>query len=78
MHDKPHFDVGEVRITQAALEALAEASVDASLYLSRHVSGAAIEGYCVMSTFSLPSGKQLWIISEADRSTTVLLLRDDF
>jgi len=78
MHDKPHFDAGEVQITPAALKALTESSVDASLYLSRHLSRPAIGGYSVISTFSLPSGKQLWIISVPDRSETLLLLQDDF
>ena len=77
MHNKQHLDLGDVRVTEAALQALADASVDVSVYLSRHASVSAFEGYSVISTYRLSSGKQLLIITESDHSETAILLWDD-
>ena len=79
--------------TPGALEALAAARANAAEYLSRHVSGdwgdlcredrlenehALKHGNRVLSSYTLTSGEKLWIITEADRSVTTLLLPNEY
>ena len=35
-------------------------------------------GERILSAYTLPSGQQIWIITEADRSATTLLLPDEY
>jgi hypothetical protein len=87
------FPPGVVVATPAALEALQEAREDPSAYLRRHLSGdwgdldefdklqneSALENdYRILSAYTLGSGTRIWIITEADRSSTCLLLPSDY
>ena len=36
------------------------------------------EGFRILSSYNLPDGERLWIITEADRSATTLLLPDEY
>jgi len=36
------------------------------------------EGFRVLSSYTLSTGKKIWIITEADRSATTLLLPEDY
>jgi hypothetical protein len=36
------------------------------------------EGYRVMSVYVLPTGEKLWVITEADRSSTTILTPDEY
>ncbi len=87
------FRAGVVVATPAALEALEEANEDPSVYLNRHLSGdwgdleefdklqneSALENDCrILSAYHLKNGTHIWIITEADRSSTCLLLPSDY
>lgn len=85
----PLFSLGQVVSTPGALAACEEARVDPRLLLRRHVTGdwgdlddedkaandAAVgNGTRILSAYSLPTTERLWIITEADRASTTLLL----
>ena len=87
------FLLGRVMATPAALRALANVDRDAIDYVGRHVHGdwgemgvddatantlAVFEGTRVVSSFALPNGQQLLVITEADRSATTVLLSSDY
>jgi hypothetical protein len=83
--------LGQTVITAAALETLNPDDVACSL--RRHASGdwgdvcqadalsndrAASDGSRIMSAYSDSAGVKFWIITEADRSATTVLLPDDY
>lgn len=88
------FKLGQVVATPGALQAIEENNIDMWNLLQRHANGdwgcvpeedarenqLSIEnGYRVMSSYPLNDrGKNLWIITEADRSSTCLLLPDEY
>lgn len=84
--------LGRLVATPGALEVLAEAEEDALEYLSRHASGdwgdldeedrqenelSLRHGWRVLSSYQV-GGKTIWIITEADRSVTTILLPEDY
>ena len=91
---KPKFSLGKVVATPGALETLEAASVNLWELLARHSRGdwgdvceedaalndqAVIEGSRILSVYTLPkTGERVWIISEADRSSTCALLPDEY
>ena len=85
------FETGQIVATPGALS-LAEQGVDLLDYLIRHVQGdwgdlceedkaenqfSIKNGYRIMSSYTTPYGK-LWVITEADRSATTLLLPEEY
>ncbi len=83
------FPLGQIVATPGALAALADAAVSPSTYLARHASGdwgdlgdddkaanddAVLSGARILSAYTLTSDERLWIITEADRAYTTLLL----
>jgi len=87
------FPLGQVVATPAALEVLAEAGQSPTEFLHRHVVGdwglvdsddqqanddALIEGERLLSAYLTNKGKKLWVITEADRSSTCVLLPEDY
>ena len=85
------FNPGTIVATPGALE-LAEQGIDLLSYLQRHRSGdwgdlcpddkaendfSLANGYRLLSSYNTPCGK-LWIITEADRSSTCMLLPSDY
>ena len=87
------FHLGRIVATPAALAALAGAGKDAQSFLERHVTGDwdemgaedqasnlwAIEvGGRVFSSYQLTHDTKLWVITEADRSSTCVLLPGDY
>ena len=89
----PKFDLGRVVATPGALEALSYAQQPPILFLRRHVSGdwgivddhdkqenddALKVGNRILSAYILKSGVKIWIITEADRSATTVLLPEDY
>lgn len=88
------FKLGWLVATPGALRAIEENNVDTWSLLQRHVNGdwgcipeedrlenrvAVANGYRVMSSYLLnEQGDKLWIITEADRSSTCLLLPDEY
>ena len=91
---KPLFPLERIVSTPGALDALAAEGADAVALITRHVSGdwgdlvkddrnenelSVKEGFRILSAYMLPkTGVKLWIITEADRSATTLLLPDEY
>ena len=87
----PKFPLGRTVITPAALAALSDADVQSSL--ARHHAGewgeldehdraenelSLREGFRLLSAYTSASGTRFWIITEADRSVTTVLLPSDY
>src|SRR5215470_563946 len=83
----------QIVATPNALRALEDANQVPEEYLSRHAAGdwgevgaedwkenelSVREGFRVLSSYTLSTGKKLWIITEADRSATTVLLPEDY
>jgi hypothetical protein len=84
--------LGRVVATPGALKLLMEGRQHAFEYLARHATGdwgelcafdrrqneiALRDGYHVLSSYPIGGGK-VWIITEADRSVTTLLLPEEY
>jgi hypothetical protein len=92
--NKPLFNLGQIVATPGALSALGEDGTTSEFLLQRHVSGdwgelsqddrqendlSVKEGLRILSAYKLPqTGVKLWVITEADRSVTTLLLPDEY
>jgi hypothetical protein len=88
------FPLGQVVATPGALSALGDEGISAHDLLRRHASGdwgelseedrqenelSVRHGFRILSAYTLPkTGVKLWIITEADRSATTLLLPDEY
>lgn len=88
---QPKFDLGQVLITLPAQSALASEDVMAAL--TRHSVGdwgdcckedwnenelSLREGFRLFSVYHDRKGTKFWIITEADRSATTVLLPEDY
>ena len=84
--------LGKVVATPGALKLLSDAGEHPFAYLARHATGdwgdlcafdrrqneiALREGSRVFSSYNTPAGR-VWIISEADRSVTTILLPEEY
>ena len=91
-HFKAKFSMGQVVSTPGALAALEDAGIMPSALLARHQAGdwgvvspedgkanaqALIDGSRLLSSYAVGTGK-VWIITEADRSATTLLLPSEY
>ena len=89
----PKFELGQVVATPGALEALEKSGQSPAEFLSRHARGdwgsvceedaelnnqALIDGSRLLSSYSLKDDTKLWIITEADRSSSTLLLPEEY
>jgi hypothetical protein len=87
------FPIGKPVITPAAQATLDAADISAVLLLARHVNGdwgdlsvedlaanelAVLTGKRLLSSYAMPGGRKVWIVTEADRSTTTILLPDEY
>lgn len=87
------FKLGRVVATPGALRAMEDAGVAASQFLRRHAKGdwgelsradarlnddAVRNDGRILSSYSLPDGEKIWIITEWDRSATTLLLPSEY
>ena len=87
------FPLGQVVATPGALAALRETGENAGTFLSRHEKGDWGEicaddwklndealrcGDRLVSSFSLKDGTKIWIITEADRLVTTVLLPEEY
>jgi hypothetical protein len=85
------FPLGQVVITRPALAELYDADIRAAL--ARHHAGdwgeldaydlaenelSLQQGYRLLSAYTSSSGTKFWIITEADRSVTTVLLPSDY
>ena len=88
---KPRFALGQVCATPGALNVLTPAQMSA--LLRRHVSGdwgdlsdadkaenefSVDKPLRILSAYNLADGEKVWIITEADRSATTLLLPSEY
>jgi hypothetical protein len=87
------FTLGRVVATPGALEALENASQSPAEFLRRHQTGdwgelceadkrenelSVKQGFRVLSAYRTTTDVRLWIITEADRSSTTLLLPSEY
>lgn len=87
------FPLGQIVATPGALEALEESGQTPDFFLDQHVSGnwgivddedwalndqAVKDGDRILSAYLTLKGKKLWVITEADRSSTTLLRPEDY
>lgn len=87
------LELGRVVATAGAMEVLGEAGVDPRGLLVRHARGdwgeippedarenelSLEHGFRILSSYPLPTGQRLWILTEADRSVTTLLRPMDY
>lgn len=89
----PMFALGRLMATPAALQALADAGRTAADFIGRHVRGdwsemsvedaatntvAVFEGSRILSSFALDAEQRVWVITEADRNLTTVLLSTEY
>ena len=90
---QPRFKLGKIVATPGALEALEDAGQLPAEFLRKHVSGdwgdldagdrrenetSVVNGFRILSAYKTSKGVKLWIITEADRSSTCVLLPDEY
>ena len=89
----PKFLLGQVVSTPGAIDALARAGQEPWGFIGRHVAGdwgefdeedrcenelSVKEGFRILSAYTLSDGTKIWIITEADRSATTILLPEEY
>lgn len=87
------FQLGRVLATPGALDALADSGESGGHFINRHVRGdwgdccpsdaaenelSVEKGFRVFSVYHTSKGVKLWVITEADRSATTLLLPEEY
>ena len=87
------FSLGQVVATPGALDLLRESGENPADFLTRHVQGdwgevcqedrqlndqALVDGSRVLSAYRTSKGGRLWVITEADRSSTCLLKPSEY
>jgi hypothetical protein len=87
------FDLGQVVSTPGALCALKRAAQSPGEFLTKHARGqwgdlddhdteanraALREGGRILSSYKTRLGEQVWVITEADRSSTCILLPSEY
>lgn len=87
------FRLGRLCATNGAIRTLTSAAADPIEYVARHLAGdwgdvdpadaAANDrafqlGARILSAYRLPDGAKIWIITEADRSATTILLPSEY
>lgn len=87
------FALGQTVATAGALQALEESSEVPTVFLFRHQTGdwgalgredkaantlALVTGERILSAYQTSAGVKLWVITEADRSSTCILLPEEY
>ena len=87
------FPLGQVVATPGALRALQKAEQEPREFIYRHVNGdwgevdkhdkqvndlSVHHGFRILSAYTTSAGDQIWVITEADRSATTILLPDEY
>ena len=90
---QPAFELGQIVATPGALAALTKAGQQPGEFLTRHINrdwGDLDEedrkeneyglehGFRLLSAYKTNAGDRVWIITEADRSVTTLLLPEEY
>ena len=89
VNHQPLFPLGQIVATPGALEALTDARQSPVEFLARHARGdwgedkalndeAVKDGSRILSAYRTKVGVKLWVITEADRSSTCILLPDEY
>ena len=91
--NSPKFPLGQLVATPGALSALAEVGQSHQEFVDRHARGdwgelsdedrqenerSITESLRILSAYRLRDGTKIWIITEADRSSTCILLPDEY
>ena len=91
--NKVLFALGEVFLTMGAREALEESNQSASEFLAKHSIGdwgivceddrrendfSVREGFRILSVYKTGKEEKIWVITEADRSSTTCLLPSEY
>jgi hypothetical protein len=89
----PKFQLGQIVATPGALAAVEEAGEDPITYLARHLAGdwgevceedakendfSVENSYRILSAYRLKDGTRIWVLTEADRSSTCILLPSEY
>jgi hypothetical protein len=89
----PKFSLGQLVTTPGALEAMEESGQTPDFFLHRHVTAdwgvvnredwrlndeALKDGSRLLSAYRTLKGTKIWVITEADRSVTTILLPDEY
>jgi hypothetical protein len=87
------FPLGRVGATPGALRALEKAEQLPAEFLDRHVNGdwgdvpeedkqenefSVEHGFRILSAYTTSAGEKIWVITEADRSATIILLPEEY
>ena len=87
------FPLGRVVATPGALAALEKAEQLPAEFLDRHVNGdwgempeadkqenelSVEQGFRILSAYTTSAGDRVWILTEADRSATILMLPEEY
>jgi len=90
---QPAFELGQIVATPGALAALKKAGQQPGEFLTRHINRdwgdlddedrkeneySLEHGFRLLSAYKINAGDRLWIITEADRSVTTLLLPEEY
>lgn len=89
----PLFPLGRVVATPSALQELQNRGMNPSHFISRHSVGdwgdldehdvkenelSLKNGWRLLSSYELDAGQKIWVITEADRSATTILLPEEY
>jgi len=89
----PRFALGQLVATPGALESFQESGQSPLEFIARHVTGdwgdleeedrqenefSVANGFRLLSAYTLSTGQRVWIITEADRSVTTMLLPSEY
>ena len=89
----PLFPLGRVVATPGALQALEDAGQEPEEFLNRHDRGdwgevseadkeendySVQHGFRILSAYTTNAGERIWVLTEADRSATTLLLPEEY
>jgi hypothetical protein len=90
---QPKFSLGQLVATPGALEALQQAGQSFADFLARHVRGdwgevcaddkrandqALVDGDRLLSAYRTLRNVRIWVITESDRSSTTILLPEEY
>ncbi len=93
MQTQQLFLLGEIVLTPGAIEALDAAAQMPNEFLDRHAAGdwgdlsehdrrenerSVREGFRILSAYRTQKDTKIWIITEADRSSTTILLPEEY
>jgi hypothetical protein len=87
------FPLGRVVATPGALNALEKAEQLPAEFLDRHVNGdwgdvpdadkqendlSVEKGFRILSAYTTSAGDRIWVLTDADRSATIILLPEEY